>query len=225
MLAASTLLLLCVCLPARAEDEEVMVMDSPSQQSLGQSVGVVYDTTGNAAHSDADHLPPVRIPLKIDPHKADQARRVVARAANQYELPPSLMLAYARHESGYNPFAVNVAGKSYQPDSVEAALEIIRQNPNASYDLGLMQINVQWLKKFNIPPEIAIKPEVNVSLAAWLINENLHTWGNTWKGLAAYHTNPDRNPDQAQRYMRLVAQYFAPSTTLAEAGQSATVNN
>ena len=42
------------------------------------------------------------------------------------EPPPALVKAIARQESGLNPLAINVAGKSYAPSSKEEATRIIQ---------------------------------------------------------------------------------------------------
>ena len=43
------------------------------------------------------------------------------------EPPPALVKAIARQESGLNPLAVNVAGKSYYPATREEAERLIRE--------------------------------------------------------------------------------------------------
>ena len=64
-------------------------------------------------------------------------------------VPPKVAFAIAQHESGMNPFAVNVAGKSYLPRTKKQALVIIQEAEaqNQSYYVGLMQINTQWLSR------------------------------------------------------------------------------
>lgn len=58
--------------------------------------------------------------------------------------PPDLLVeAIARQESGLNPLAVNVAGKSYYPATREEAERLILQAITAgqSFDVGKMQTN------------------------------------------------------------------------------------
>ena len=44
----------------------------------------------------------------------------------RYSVPESLALAIARQESGFQPWAVNISGKSYFPASREEALALIK---------------------------------------------------------------------------------------------------
>ena len=57
--------------------------------------------------------------------------------------PAQLVEAIARQESGLNPLAVNIAGKSYYPATREEAERLIRQAIAAgqSFDVGKMQTN------------------------------------------------------------------------------------
>ena len=68
------------------------------------------------------------------------------------EPPSALVKAIARQESGLNPLAVNVAGKSHYPATREEAENLIREALTAgkSFDVGKMQINNWWMKRFSI---------------------------------------------------------------------------
>lgn len=57
--------------------------------------------------------------------------------------PAPLVEAIARQESGLNPLAVNIAGKSYYPATREEAAQLIQRAIAAgqSFDVGKMQIN------------------------------------------------------------------------------------
>ncbi len=51
------------------------------------------------------------------------------------EPPPALIQAVARQESGLNPLAVNVAGRSHRPAGREEAENLIRQAQAAGKSL------------------------------------------------------------------------------------------
>ena len=57
--------------------------------------------------------------------------------------PAPLVEAIARQESGLNPLAINIAGKSYSPATREEAEQLIQKAIAAglSFDVGMMQTN------------------------------------------------------------------------------------
>lgn len=123
----------------------------------------------------------------------------------KYGVPKTLALAIAMQESGGNPWAVNVAGKSYQPASKADALSIVRRAQEKSYDIGLMQVNSQWLRRFHISPETAIEPRNNVLLGVWILASSIREHGMNWKAVGAYHSP---TPARQQQYARLVARHL-----------------
>lgn len=107
-------------------------------------------------------------------------------------VPQELIQAIARHESAMNPFAVNVAGKSYQPSSLDEALVIIAaaQAAGDSFDVGLMQINNWWIQKFNIPVELLLDAEINTQWGTWILAQEIERHGFNWVAVGKYHS-PD----------------------------------
>lgn len=123
----------------------------------------------------------------------------------KYGVPKALALAIAMQESGGNPWAVNVAGKSYLPASKADALNIVRRAREKSFDVGLMQINSQWLRRFNISLETAMEPRNNVHLGVWILASAIRTHGMNWKAVGAYHSP---TPARQKLYARLVARHL-----------------
>ena len=126
------------------------------------------------------------------------------RYANEHNVPVLLLLAIAEQESSFNPWALNIAGKSYQPGSKEEALEILKKNTQRSYDVGLMQINSYWLRKFELRAEDVIEPKVNIKMASYILDEAFHSYGANWKALGAYHHPPSKDSDRSLGYAKLV---------------------
>ncbi len=116
--------------------------------------------------------------------------------------PPTLALAIADIESGFNPWAVNIQGKSHYLRDRESALALIRKasSQRKSYDIGLMQINSYWLDRLNLDPVDVLDPKINVIIGCWILSEELKRHGMTWKAIGAYHTPVNKNPARARAY-------------------------
>ena len=130
------------------------------------------------------------------------------------EPPPALVHAIARQESGLNPLAVNVAGKSYSPATREEAERIIRQAiaEGKSFDVGKMQINNWWMKRFSIEPFSLLDPEVTETWAKWILEQEIARHGLNWQAVGKYHS-PDA--ERGRHYAWLVYRHYA--------GQSASI--
>lgn len=119
-----------------------------------------------------------------------------------YGVPISLALAIARQESGIRPWVINVAGKGYFPQSREEAHSIAAKAwaEGRSFDVGIMQINSYWLKKYNIAVEDVLEPQSNIAMGVWILAREIRRYGLTWQAIGAYHTPLARNPERAKQY-------------------------
>ena len=92
-------------------------------------------------------------------------------ASQRYNVPQSLLVAIAKHESGGRTTAIN-------------------QNRNGTRDIGLMQINSAWLPmlaRHGLMEQDLFDPCVNVLVAAWILSHNFARLGYTTQGLGAYN--------------------------------------
>ena len=128
-----------------------------------------------------------------------KAESLFAEPCASMGIPEELALAIARQESGLNPLAVNVAGKSYRPASREEAEKIIRiaQAQKKSFDVGIMQINSQWHRKWQIDPVILLDPETNIRLGLYILDQEIKRHGFNWLAVGKYHSP---NPERGKRY-------------------------
>jgi soluble lytic murein transglycosylase len=100
---------------------------------------------------------------------------LVERYAAEYDLPPALLYAVIRTESGFEPDAVSSAGA-----------------------LGLTQITpetfewLQWKAHETLPVESLRKPEVSVRYGAMFLHILRKEFGVTETALAAYHAGRTR---------------------------------
>jgi soluble lytic murein transglycosylase-like protein len=137
------------------------------------------------------------------PASAENLPPLFLQAATAHDVPLEWTQAIARVESGGSPFALNIEGKGYFFQSKDEALAKAQQAlaEGRSFDSGVMQVNSQWLRKYNIPLEAALDPAANVWLGSWILKQEIERHGRTWSAVAHYHS-PD--PARGQRYVELV---------------------
>jgi soluble lytic murein transglycosylase-like protein len=118
--------------------------------------------------------------------------KLVSAACARWNVPQKLVLAIIARESGHNPWAVNVAGIAHMPSSRAEALRIANAAWAAgkSFDLGLMQINSYWLRRFGLFPEYVLEPRRNIIIGTWILSQEIARHGLGWRAVAGYHT-PD----------------------------------
>ena len=122
--------------------------------------------------------------------------------------PAPLVEAIARQESGLNPLAVNIAGKSYYPATREEAERLIQKAIAAgqSFDVGMMQVNNWWMERFAIDPFSLLDPATNERWGKWILAEEIDRHGLNWKAVGKYHS-PD--PERGRQYAWLVYRHYA----------------
>lgn len=128
--------------------------------------------------------------------------------AAEPEPPTKLVEAIARQESGLNPLAVNIAGKSYYPATREEAERLIRDALAAgkSFDVGKLQINSWWMERLSIDPFSLLDPATNERWGKWILAEEIARHGLNWKAVGKYHS-PD--PERGRQYAWLVYRHYA----------------
>ena len=90
-----------------------------------------------------------------------------------FGVAPDLLRAIALTESSGNPSAL--AG------------------PKCSQDIGLMQINSQWLSKWNLSKsELLSNACLNIEIGARILKDNLMRFDNPWEAVGAYNAGCSR---------------------------------
>jgi hypothetical protein len=90
--------------------------------------------------------------------------------------------------------------------NVESSLQAtaIHRNSNGTVDVGMGQINsihFQELAKWGITPQKLMDACVSTYVAAWHLKKGIVKYGNTWFGIAAYHS---ATPEHNARYESLI---------------------
>jgi soluble lytic murein transglycosylase-like protein len=115
------------------------------------------------------------------------ADRCLLPAAQRHSVNPHILRAILQVESGMRPHVVN-------------------RNRNGSLDVGMAQINsihFRELAQWGITPDRLLDPCVATHVAAWHLKRVMLRHGNTWFGVAAYHST---TPAHNQRYQALLRQ-------------------
>ena len=118
---------------------------------------------------------------------------VYMRASAATGIPVELLLAISHVESGFQPYALNVSGRSFFPSSRYEALGILKRSSD-NVDIGLMQVNWGlWGKRFDLSKFELLDPQLNVVAGAKILEHCIHISGSGWKGVGLYHS---------QKYLR-----------------------
>ena len=120
--------------------------------------------------------------------------------AKKWGIPMPLAQAIAVVESGLRPWVLNIEGQAFRFDSKEKALEKAREAWAAgrSFDVGIMQINSQWLRRYEILLEAALDPLANIYFGCWILKQEIIVHGGDLKAaVGAYHSP---TPARARRY-------------------------
>lgn len=107
------------------------------------------------------------------------------QAEAKYGIPQKLLKAIAQVESSKNPLAVNLNHRSY--------------------DIGVMQINSDWVPKisaYGISAQDLYDACTNIDVGAWILAQEITIHGFNWKAVGYYHS---RDPKRQDKYIRIVA--------------------
>lgn len=113
------------------------------------------------------------------------AERCIVPAAQRQGLNPQILRAILQVESSMRP-------------------DVVNHNANGSIDVGMAQINsihFPELSQWGITPQKLLDPCVATHVAAWHLKRGLMKHGDTWFGVAAYHSV---TPEHNARYQTLV---------------------
>lgn len=124
----------------------------------------------------------------------------------RYNVPKALALAIAGQESGMQPWILNIAGRTVRPASKDQALAVSRAALSAglSFDVGVMQINSWWIRRYHLPLEVILDPPGNIQVGVWILAKEIQHHGLNWRAVASYHTPVDRNPGRGLAYAAAV---------------------
>lgn len=106
-----------------------------------------------------------------------------------------VLISVAYVESGLNPYAVNVDGKSYFFKSRESADRAVKRfiGEYGSVDIGLMQVNYEiWGKYLNLSIKQLLNPKINILIGAYILRHYIRKYGLSWTTIGRYHSSAFR---------------------------------
>lgn len=145
-----------------------------SGPKVASLAGVVAALPG-ASFARAPDLPPF----------TTHVERCIIPAADYHRVNQHILRAVLKVESGLNPKAIG-------------------RNRNGTIDVGVGQKNSMHFKelsKYGINPDDLLDPCVGTYVAAWDIKKAISKFGNTWFGIATYHSV---TPYYNERYQILI---------------------
>ncbi len=128
------------------------------------------------------------------PFTTEQERCIIP-AADFHQVNPHILRAILRVESSLKPNTVT-------------------RNDNGTMDVGMGGMNsshFRELSKFGIAPDHLLDACVATYVAAWHLKKNVTKFGNTWFGVAAYHSV---TPYFNQRYQVMLYNELIKSGTV-----------
>ncbi len=162
---------------------------SPTLPQFGYPQQVIFCLC-MLAWTNAAALGPTRTPTQPTPTLA--ADQCLLPAAQRHGVNPHILRAILHVESGMRP-------------------HVVSRNRNGSIDVGMAQINsihFRELAQWGITPERLLDPCVATHVAAWHLKRGMLHHGNTWFGVAAYHS---ATPIHNLRYQALLRQELVRS--------------
>lgn len=154
------------------------------------------------------------IPTFFAPESA-LCRAAIAQAERRAALPPHLLAAIARVESGRRdpvtgafgpwPWTVNAEGEGFFFESKAQAIAAVRgmqAHGMKSIDIGCTQINLMHHPDAFASLEAAFDPATNAAYAAKFLNQLQSQTGNWQKATAMYHS---ADPERGNLYQQKVA--------------------
>jgi soluble lytic murein transglycosylase-like protein len=103
----------------------------------------------------------------------------ILKNARHYQINADLITAIIKTESDHQPDAINI-------------------NTSGSEDVGLMQINSEWLPKikiFGYDRNSLFDPCTNITVGTWILAQEINRFGYSWKAVGAYNAGPSKSKE------------------------------
>jgi hypothetical protein len=122
----------------------------------------------------------------------NQIRQLITEQEEQNNIPSGLLLAIATVESGSEPYALNIQGKSVIGSNKREAVALIHEalaEGINNIDVGVMQLNVKWHRENFKSIEEMLEPKKNIEYAAGFLLKLYKKYGDWHKAVRFYHSS------------------------------------
>ncbi|MDR2945153.1 MAG: lytic transglycosylase domain-containing protein [Candidatus Adiutrix sp.] len=145
--------------------------------------------------------------------------RLFEAPCRELGIPCPTAVAIAQVESGLHPWSLNIEGQGLKFKTRWEALARARDAwaADRSFDIGLMQVNSWWLKRYAIPLDAALDPLANIYLGGWILKSEIDRHKSLQAAVGAYHSP---NPDRARRYASTVMSALERGPVKVPAGKA-----
>jgi hypothetical protein len=126
---------------------------------------------------------------------------IIKYASLSYDIPEEIIHLIGQTESSKRLWVVNFGGESEDYSDKESMIKGIKSRSVRNYDVGFMQINSFWIRKYGFDLEDITDPYYNIMMGAWILRDCINRHGNNMSALVAYHTNP-ANKKLGEKYVR-----------------------
>lgn len=129
---------------------------------------------------------------------------LITNVEEKCQIPSGLLRSIVKSESNFNPYAINIHGKSVLAKNRQNAKEIIEHHlkqGSKSIDIGIAQINYKWHGDKFQNLDALIDPTQNIEYAAKLLVNLKDKHGDWHKAVRYYHSS---NSVHHKKYSRQV---------------------
>ena len=122
----------------------------------------------------------------------NQIRQLIAVQEEQNNIPSGLLLAIATVESGSEPYALNIQGKSVIGRNKTEAVNLIHEalaKGITNIDVGVMQLNVKWHRENFKSIEEMLEPKKNIEYATGFLLKLYKKYGDWHRAVRFYHSS------------------------------------
>jgi hypothetical protein len=134
------------------------------------------------ANADETELMPLKNELKA----------LITEQEELHKIPSGLLLAIATVESGSEPYALNIQGKSVigrnKTEAVNLTHEALAKGIT-NIDVGVMQLNIRWHRENFGSIEEMLDPKKNIEYAASFLLTLYKKYGNWHRAVRFYHSS------------------------------------